>query len=102
MLILWILLGFLILCLLPPVIMFFFPIANLLMRVLLTFTIFTTVRSYLGAGNLTLLISGVLIYLLVIKWGYMTASLYVFFYVLMAFNFLAVIVWGTNTVLKKH
>jgi hypothetical protein len=102
MLVLWILLGFLVLCLLPPAIMFFFPIANLLMRVLLTFTIFTTVRSYLGAGNLTLIISGVLVYLLVIKWGYMTASLYVFFYVLMAFNFLAVIVWGTNTIMKKH
>ncbi len=99
---LWIMLAFLVLCLLPPVIMVFFPIANLLMRVLLTFVIFTTVRQYLGEGAITLVTSAALIYLLVIKWGYLTASLYVFFYVLMMFNFLSVIIWGSSVVLRKH
>lgn len=102
MLLLWILLFFLILCLIPPVIMALFPIGNLLMRILLTFIIFTTVRQHLGDGALTLMVSGALVYLLVIKWGYLTASLYVFFYVLMAFNFLSVIIWGSSVVLRKH
>lgn len=100
MLFLWIMVFFLILALIPPVIMAVFPIANLLMRVLLTFTIFSTVRSYLGAGALTLIVSGALVYLLVIKWGYLTASLYVFFYVLLLFNFLSVIIWGSSVVLR--
>jgi len=82
--------------------MMFFPIADLLMRILLTFTIFTTVRQHLGDGAITLVISGALIYLLVIKWGYLTASLYFFFYVLMLFNFLSVIIWGSSVMFRKH
>lgn len=102
MLFLWIIIAFLVLCLLPPVIMFFFPIANLLMRILLTFVIFSTVRAYVGSGALTLILSATLIYLLVIKWGYLTASLYVFFYVLMLFNFLSVIIWGLSVTTRRH
>jgi len=102
MLLLWIMLAFLVLCLLPPVIMYFFPIANLMMRILLTFVIFTTVRQYLGSGAITLIVSAALIYLLVIKWGYLTASLYIFFYVLMLFNFLSVIIWGSSVLLRRH
>ncbi|MEM0359720.1 MAG: hypothetical protein QXK06_00070 [Candidatus Diapherotrites archaeon] len=102
MLILIILFFFGILLLLPPVIMLLFPIANLLMRILLAFLILTTVRGYVGNGALSLVISGALIYLLVIKWGYVTASLYVFFYVLLAFQFLGVIVWGTNSLIKPR
>ena len=94
--------AFLVLCLLPPVIMLFFPIANLLMRILLSFVIFTTVRQYLGSGPLTLVISAGLVYLLVIKWGYLTASLYFFFYVLMLFNFLSVVIWGSSVMLRRH
>ena len=90
------------LALIPPVIMLFFPIANLFMRILLSFTIFTTVRGYLGDGAITIIISAILVYLLVIKWGYITASLYVFFYVLMLFNFLSVIIWGLSTTVRRH
>lgn len=102
MLLMWIMLAFLVLCLLPPLIMMFFPIANLMMRILLTFVIFTTVRQYLGSGSLTLIVSAALVYLLVIKWGYLTASLYIFFYVLMLFNFLSVIIWGSSVILRRH
>jgi len=96
-----IVIALVVVALIPPIIMFFFPAANLLMRVLLTFTIFTTVRGFLGQSALTLIVSGVLIYLLVIKWGYLTASLYIFFYVLMMFNFFSVVIWGLAST-RKH
>jgi hypothetical protein len=92
-----ILMSFLVLALLPPLIMMFFKPADLLMRLILIFMIFSTVRSYLGSNVMSLIISGALIYLLVIKHAYITASLYVFFYILLGFQFLSVIIWGLGT-----
>ncbi len=86
-LIIFIIVAFVVLAMLPPIIMKLFPPADLLMRLILTVMIFATVRGHLGSNALTIIISAVLIYLLVIKHPYITASLYVFFYVLLLFNF---------------
>ncbi len=93
----FILLAFAILAVLPPLVMKLFPAADLLMRVFLAIMIFATVRAHIGSNALTVIISAALIYLLVIKHAYITASLYVFFYVLLAFNFFSVIIWGIST-----
>ncbi len=96
MLILYIFIAFFILALLPPLIMAIFPLADMLIRLMLAIMIFATVRAYLGSSSLTLIISAALIYLLVIKHGYITASLYFFFYILLLFNFLSAVIWGLS------
>jgi len=93
--------AFLAVALLPPLIMILFPQADLIMRIILVFLIFTTVRGYLGDGVLTLLISGVLIYFLVVKWAYLTASLYMVFYVFLSFSVFSMLLWGLNSIVRR-
>ena len=93
---LFIILGLVGIAVAIPIIMWLFPYANILMRIILIFLIFTIVRGYLGDGTLTLIISGVLIYFLAFKYAYIAATAYVL-YILMGFSFLSVIVWGIGT-----
>ncbi|MEM4662515.1 MAG: hypothetical protein QXM75_00660 [Candidatus Diapherotrites archaeon] len=86
--------ALIVLLLLPPIVMSLFKPADLLIRLILTILIFATVRSILGSNALTLIISGVLVYILVIKHAYITASLYIFLFVLLAYNFIAAVMWG--------
>lgn len=95
-LILLIFIAFIVLALLPPLIMYLFPPADLIMRLLLAIMLYTTVRGYLGNGVLTLVVSGVLIYIIVIKHAYLATSLYIFFYILLGFQFISVVIWGLN------
>jgi len=92
----FIILGLVGLALLVPLIMWAFPYADILMRIILIFLIFTIVKGYLGDGTLTLIISGVLIYFLAFKYAYIASTAYVL-YILMGFSFLSVIVWGIGT-----
>ena len=94
--VLFILLAFILLALAIPITMKLFKPADIIMRIILVFLIFTIVRGYLGSGTLSLIVSGVLIYFLVIKWAYVTATIYVI-YILMGFAFFSVIVWGIGT-----
>ena len=96
-----ILFAFLIIALIPPIIMMVFPLADIIMRIILALIIFITVRGYIGDSPLSLIISGVLIYFLVIKWALFTASAYIFLYFLLSFSFLSVIVWGIGMNLRK-
>ena len=96
-----ILAAFIVVALIPPLIMVLFPEADLIMRIILVFLIFTTVRGYLGDSILTLVISGALIYILVIKWAYLTASLYIVFNVFMMFSVFSMIIWGLNSALRR-
>ncbi len=93
--------AFLVLLVIPPLVMYVFPAANLLMRLFLALMIFMTVRGFLGNSPLTIIISALLIYLLVIRHAYFTASLFVFFYVLLAFQFLSVIIWGLSVTMRR-
>ena len=99
--ILFILIAFVVLALIPPVVMMVFPAADIIIRIILIFLIFSTVRGMLGGGVLSLIISGVLIYFLVIKWAYFTASMYVFFYFIMSFAITSVVIWGIGMNLKR-
>jgi hypothetical protein len=98
---LFILIAFVVLALIPPVVMMLFPAADIIIRIILVFLIFSTVRGMLGGGILSLIISGVLIYFLVIKWAYFTASMYVFFYFIMTFAVTSVVIWGIGMNLKR-
>lgn len=97
--IVFIILGFIGIALLPPLIMKIFPLADILFRILMVFIIFSIVRGYLGEGLMTWIISGVLIYFLVWKYAYLTASVYVL-QMLLGVGFASVIVWGIGTRLR--
>ena len=84
---------------LPILMKFFLPI-DIIVRIILVFAIVTTVRGYLGNSILTLLISGILIYFLVIKWWWVGAIGWVFI-TMLSIGFFGVIVWGVGTSLRK-
>ena len=98
--ILFIFIAFVVLLLIPPIVMKLFPVADIIIRIVLVLLIFTTVRGYLGGGILSLVISGVLIYFLVIKWAYFTASAYVLYF-LLGLSFMSVIIWGIGMNVRK-
>lgn len=85
----------------PPMVMIFFPMADIIIRIILAFLIFTTVRGYLGSGMPTIIISGVLIYILVIKWAYFTAAAYVALYFLLSLQVFSIIIFGIGMGMRK-
>jgi hypothetical protein len=95
---LMILVAFIIIALIPPLILYVFPPASFVMQLILSLLIYMTVRGYLGDGIITLMVSGLLIYIIVIKHLYLATSIYIFFYILMAFQFISVVIWGLNAV----
>lgn len=84
----------LVIILLPALIMWMFPLADIIMRLILILLIFTTVRGYLGSNIFTLIISGILIYFLVVKYAYVTATLYVLLFFLLIFNVFSTVILG--------
>ncbi len=96
-----ILLAFVLLALIPPIIMILFPIADIILRIILALLIFVTIKGYIGDGPLSLVVSGILIYFLVIKWAYFTVTAYIFLYFLLSFSFLSVVIWGIGMNMKK-
>src|SRR3989338_5296345 len=98
--ILIILLAFLVLAIIPLIITTFFWPARIIMQIIMIFTIYTTVRGLMGSGNLTLIISAILIYFMVFKYFELFLSLYVL-QLLLGLQFLSVIIWGVGTNLRK-
>jgi len=84
--------------LLLPILMVVFPPIDIIVRIMLVFVIFTTVRGFLGNGVLTIIISGILIYLLVIKWWWIGATGW-FAITLATFGLFGIVTWGSKTVL---
>lgn len=98
----WIIMGFFIVLLaLPPIVMYFFAPADIIMRIILVFAIYSTVRGLLGGGIISLILSAILIYVIVVKHAYAAASIYIFFYIFMGIGFLSVIIWGTSVFFRK-
>ena len=94
--IIFILIAFAIVLLLPPLIITAFPAAKYLFALIMVFVIWSTIRGYLGDGLLTYVFTGVLIYFLVFKWLLITSSLFVF-QILLGVGFGSVIMWGVGT-----
>ncbi|HLC79620.1 MAG TPA: hypothetical protein VJG83_04310 [archaeon] len=99
--ILIILLAFLVLAIIPLIITTFFWPARIIMQIIMIFTIYTTVRGLMGSGNLTLIISAILIYFMVFKYFELFLSLYVL-QLLLGLQFLSVIIWGVGTTMRGH
>ena len=86
------------LVILLPILMWVFPQVDILVKIMLVFVIFNTVRGYLGNGALTLIISGILIYFLVIKWWFIGAAGW-FAITLATFGIFSIVTWGSKTVI---
>lgn len=87
----------------PTIAMAFFWPADLLIRLILAFLIFSTVRAYLGNGVLSIVVSGILIYFLAIKWANVAFTVYMLLFVLLGLQFFSVLMWGlATTIAKKH
>ncbi len=99
--IIFILLGFLVLALLPVLITSLFWPAKILMQIIMIFVLYTTERGFLGPGNLSLIISAVLIYFMVFKWFEIFLSLYIL-QLLLGLGFMSMMVWGIGTVMRQH
>jgi hypothetical protein len=84
-----------------PILMKFFPAVDLIVKIILIFVIITTVRQYLGNNVLTLIVSGILIYFLVLKWAWVASSIW-FFTILMSFGLASVFVWGTSKIIPAQ
>lgn len=82
-----------------PLLMTVFEPLNIIVRIILAFTIITTVRGYLGNGALTIIVSGILIYFLVIKWWWVASPVWLFI-IFMSLNIFGMIVWGLGTTLR--
>ncbi|MCX6803861.1 MAG: hypothetical protein NTY48_04810 [Candidatus Diapherotrites archaeon] len=80
-----------------PVLMAVFPPIDILVKIFLVFSIFMMVRGYLGNGVLTIIISGVLIYFLVIKWWWVGASGWMAI-TLISLSVFSVILWGSQAI----
>lgn len=86
---------------LPVIVMKLFPMADIIMRLILIFLIFTTVRGYLGSNIFSLIISGILIYFLVIKYAEFTAMAYILLFFLLTFNVFSIVIFGIGMGMRK-
>jgi len=86
---------------LPVLVMKFVPMADLVMRIILVFLIFTTVRGYLGSGIPSIVVSGILIYFLAIKWAYFTAAAYIAVYFLLSLQVFSIIIFGIGMGMRR-
>ena len=99
---LFILIGALVLiAVLPAIFIYVFPQAQFLLALILIFTIWGSVRMYLGDGVLTLLITGVLTYLIVFKHIYLASSIFTL-QILLMFGFFSVVIFGIANTMSKH
>lgn len=96
-----IIIGFLVVLILPPIILAIFPYAKLLFQIAMIFMIYVNVKTFIGEGPMSLIISGILIYFLVFKYTAITASLWVF-QLLLGLQFFSVIIWGIATQMRPH
>ena len=84
-----------------PVLMKIFPPIDLIVKIIIIFVLFTTVRGYLGTNVLSLIITGILIYFLVLKWWWVASSVW-FFTILLSFGLISLFVWGTSKIIPAH
>jgi hypothetical protein len=91
---------FILVGILPWILMSLVPQAKILVQLILIFSIYTTVRGQLGSGTLTLIISGVLIYILVIKYAAFSAGAFSLMLVVQI-GVSSMLIWGTSFFMTK-
>jgi|GEM_PF-1432142 len=93
-LILKIILILLIAILIVPSIMLVFPVARYIVGAIIGFFVFELIAKAFGNNVLTYIISAVIIYFLVFKYIFVSASL-MMIYIFLGAGFFSVLIWGT-------
>ena len=88
------------LVLIVPAIMYVVPEAFLIMQIVLIFAIWNAVRGFIGDGYLTLLITGVLVWFLVIKHPILSATFYMVFFIFLGLNIFGTVMWTAQSFLR--
>jgi hypothetical protein len=92
---------FIVVAILPWILMSIVPQAKILVQLILVFAIYSTVRGYLGSGPLTLIISGILIYILVIKYAAVSAGAFSLM-VVVQIGVSSMLIWGTSFFMSRY
>jgi len=88
--------------LIVPLLTYAFPIAKYIVLVLVSFWIYELVaRSLGGTGFMTILITGILIYFLVYKYLFLTATA-AMFYLFISLGLFSTLIFGGASVLHKR
>ncbi|MBS3061457.1 MAG: hypothetical protein J4215_02635 [Candidatus Diapherotrites archaeon] len=95
------LLGLVLVGVVSFLIIMFVPQAAILMRIVLVFAIFMTVRGAIGDGTPTLLISAILIYFLAFKYFELAAAGYVVYF-MVAYTGTTLFSFGLRFFFGKH
>jgi len=77
-----------------PITVYFFPIAKYVIMIIIGFIIFGMVGQAFGNNILTFIIVGILLYFLLVKYFYVTSAMFLIYFFLM-YGFMSVIIWGT-------
>lgn len=86
---------------LPPLLLYLFPQAMFLFQIIGVFLVYSTIRTYLGPGPLTLILSAIFIYFLVFKYPHIFSSVWAIS-ILMMMNFTGVLFWSTSAALRMN
>ncbi len=89
------------LILIVPFIMLVVPEAFLIMQVIMIFAIWNAVRGFIGDGYMTLIITGILVYFLVIKHPVLSATFYVLFFIFLGLNIFGTVMWTAQSLVRR-
>jgi hypothetical protein len=95
-LVIFVLLGFVAILIVPPLVFWLFPVAGIVFQLIAIFMIYATVRGYLGNSIISIVVSAIFIYFLVFKYRDVFASVW-FLTTLLTFGFGSVVMWGIGT-----
>jgi len=90
-------LGFLFFLILPTILFTISGISKIMFQVIMAFMIIAYVKQFGLEGGLMWIIAGILIYFLIWKYIYLTATLYMLM-ILMGMGFTSAIIWGSASI----
>lgn len=89
-----ILIVILLVVLIIPILTYAFPILKYILMIIIGFVIFGMVAEAFGNNIITFIVVGILLYFLLIKYFYLSTSLFLLYFFL-TYGFMSVIIWGT-------
>jgi hypothetical protein len=97
--VIFILLGFLVIAIIPPLLFALFPPIALLYQVAMVFIIYSMVKGYMGGGAIGVIITAILAYFLVFKYRDIYAVLFIF-QLLLGMGVLSLVIWSSRLFVK--
>ena len=99
--VIFIILAFLGISILPPLIFAIFPPVALLYQLAMIFIIYSMVKGYMGGGAIGVIITAILVYFLVFKYRDIYAVLFIF-QMLLGMGALSLVIWSSRIFVKPE